>query len=366
MASETTHVPSGTIGGNCSILCGVFLSNWSPMMLDVAIIGAGPTGLACAIEALRSNLQILVFDKGSICDSIRRFPVGMTFFSTPEQLELGGIPFTTSNIRPTRIESLQYYRLVAQRLGIPLQLYTRVRHITRNSDSFLLDTDRGVWTTRFVIVATGYFDHTNRLGVEGEDLPHVRHYYTEAFEYSGTRVLVVGGKNSAVEAALDLWRHGATVALVHRRPTLGESVKYWLRPDIENRIRNGEISAYFSTVVRRITPDGVELERLDTGERWYDEYDFILLQIGYRPDAEFLRRCGVEVDPHTLIPRYNPETFETNVPGLYVAGSVMCGCETWNIFIENGRSHARPILADIRWRCGASEHSASSRPTSPA
>ncbi|MCX8051072.1 MAG: YpdA family putative bacillithiol disulfide reductase [Chlorobi bacterium] len=338
----------------------------SETMLDVAIIGAGPTGLACAIEALQNNLRAIVFDKGSICDSIRRFPVGMTFFSTPEQLELGGVPFTTPNVRPSRREALQYYRLVAQRLGIPLQLYTRVERVVRDGDRFTVKTDRGNWHARFVIVATGYFDHTNRLGVEGEDLPHVRHYYTEPFEYSGTRVLVVGGKNSAVETALDLWRHGAQVTLVHRRPTLGESVKYWLRPDIENRIRNGEIAAHFSTVVRRIMPGAVELERLDTSQRWRHECDFVLLQIGYRPDAEFLRRCGVEVDPHTLIPRYDGATFETNVPGLYVAGSVMCGCETWNIFIENGRAHARPILADIRRKLGASVRSAADQPASPA
>ncbi|GBD05136.1 Thioredoxin reductase [bacterium HR20] len=327
-------------------------------MLDVAIIGAGPTGLSCAIEAMRSSLQCLVFDKGSICDSIRRFPVNMTFFSTPEQLELGGVPFTTPNVRPTRQEALQYYRIVAQRLGIPLQLYTRVDRVSKKDDAFVIETERGTWHARTVIIATGYFDHTNRLGIEGEELPHVRHYYTEPFEYSGMRVLVVGGKNSAVETALDLWRHGASVELVHRRPTLGESVKYWLKPDIENRIRNGEIRAHFSTVVRRIVPGAVLLERTTDGITWWHECDFVLLQIGYRPDAAFLRRCGVEVDQRTLIPRYDPATFETNVPGLYVAGSVMCGCETWNIFIENGRAHARPIVASIRQRLGASEHSA--------
>ncbi len=322
-------------------------------MLDVAIIGAGPTGLACAIEALQAGLTCCVFDKGSITDSIRRFPVNMTFFSTPEQLELGGVPFTTPNVRPTRTEALQYYRLVAQRLAIPLQLYTPVERITRDGGVFTVETQRGHWHARAVIIATGYFDHTNRLGVEGEDLPHVRHYYTEPFEYSGTRVLVVGGKNSAVETALDLWRHGAAVTLVHRRETLGESVKYWLKPDIENRIRSGQIAAHFSTIVRKIEPGRVLLESTRDGHHWWHDCDFVLLQIGYRPDAEFLQRCGIEVDPTTLIPRSNPETFETNVPGLYVAGSVMCGCQTWNIFIENGRSHARPIVASIRQRLQA-------------
>ncbi len=322
-------------------------------MLDVAIIGAGPTGLACAIEALQAGLTCRVFDKGSITDSIRRFPVNMTFFSTPEQLELGGVPFTTPNVRPTRTEALQYYRLVAQRLAIPLQLYTPVERIVRDGEVFCVETRRGLWHARTVIIATGYFDQTNRLGVEGEDLPHVRHYYTEPFEYSGTRVLVVGGKNSAVETALDLWRHGAAVTLVHRRETFGESVKYWLKPDIENRIRSGQIAAHFSTIVQKIEPGRALLENTRDGHRWWHDCDFVLLQIGYRPDAEFLQRCGIEVDPTTLIPRSNPETFETNVPGLYVAGSVMCGCQTWNIFIENGRSHARPIVASIRQRLQA-------------
>lgn len=335
-------------------------------MLDVAIIGAGPTGLSCAIEAMRCDLECRVFDKGSICDSIRRFPVNMTFFSTPEQLELGGVPFTTPNIRPTRQEALQYYRTVAQRLSIPLQLYTRVDRIGKEGDAFVLETERGKWYARVVIVATGYFDHTNLLSVEGEELPHVRHYYTEPFEYSGMRVLVVGGKNSAVETALDLWRHGASVELVHRRATLGESVKYWLKPDIENRIRNGEIRAHFSTVVRRIVPGAVLLERTTDATTWWQECDFVLLQIGYRPDADFLRRCGIEVDEHTLIPRYDPTTFETNLQGLYVAGSVMCGCETWNIFIENGRAHARPILASVLQRLAASGRSAGVRQASGA
>ncbi|MCX7936141.1 MAG: YpdA family putative bacillithiol disulfide reductase [Chlorobi bacterium] len=335
-------------------------------MLDVAIVGAGPTGLACAIEARNAGLQTLVFEKGSITDSIRRFPVNMTFFSTADQLELGDIPFTTPNPRPSRREALQYYRLVAQRRSIPLQLYTRVDRVVKTGDHFILETTRGVWQARFVIIATGYFDQTNRLGVEGEQLPHVRHYYTEPFEYSGMRVVVVGGKNSAVETALDLWRHGAQVTLVHRRATIGESVKYWLKPDIENRIRNGEITAYFSTAIRRIEPDAVLLEQLDTRRQWWHACDFVLLQIGYRPDADFLRRCGIAVDPQTLIPQYNPSTFETNVEGLYVAGSVMCGCETWNIFIENGRTHARPIVADIQRKITASAHSAANQPISLA
>lgn len=330
-------------------------------MLDVAIIGAGPTGLACAIEAQQHHLRCLVFDKGSLTDAIRRFPTNMTFFSTPEQLELGDIPFTTPNLRPTRREVLQYYRLVAQRRAIPLQLYTRVERVVQQEKGFRIETERGSWESQFVIIATGYFDHTNRLGVEGEDLPHVRHYYTEPFEYAGMKVLVVGGRNSAVETALDLWRHGAEVTLVHRRPTVGDSVKYWLRPDIENRIRHGEIAAYFSTVVRRITPDAVLLERLDTGEQWYHRCDFVILQIGYRPDVGFLERCGIQVDQQTLIPRYDPATLQTNVPGLYVAGSVMCGCETWNIFIENGRAHARPIIASIRQKLATSVHCVATR-----
>jgi thioredoxin reductase (NADPH) len=317
---------------------------------DTLIIGAGPTGLSCGIEAQRAGLRFLILEKGALVDSIRRFPTNMVFFSTAENLELGGIPFTTANPRPTRAEALQYYRRVSEYFQLPIRLYTPVLAVERQGELFCVRTSRGEFWSRTVIVATGYFDQPNPLGVPGEDLPHVTHYYTEPYGYVHTRVAVIGGRNSAVETALDLYRHGATVFLIHRREWLGESVKYWLKPDIENRIRRGEIRAFFQTVVEEIHPDRILLRELPTERSFWLEVDFVIAHTGYRPNAPFLEAMGIELQRPSLIPVYNPETFETTVPGLYVAGSVVCGCETWNVFIENGRAHALPIITDIRRR----------------
>jgi len=317
---------------------------------DTLIIGAGPTGLSCGIEAQRAGLRFLILEKGALVDSIRRFPTNMVFFSTAENLELGGIPFTTANPRPTRAEALQYYRRVSEYFQLPIRLYTPVLAVERQGELFCVRTSRGEFWSRTVIVATGYFDQPNPLGVPGEDLPHVTHYYTEPYGYVHTRVAVIGGRNSAVETALDLYRHGATVFLIHRREWLGESVKYWLKPDIENRIRRGEIRAFFQTVVEEIHPDRILLRELPTDRSFWLEVDFVIAHTGYRPNAPFLEAMGIELQRPSLIPVYNPETFETTVPGLYVAGSVVCGCETWNVFIENGRAHALPIITDIRRR----------------
>lgn len=319
--------------------------------LDIAIVGGGPTGLACAIEAEKAGLSYTVLEKGAITDAIRRFPVDMTFFSTPELLELDGIPFATPHTRPTRAEALQYYRRVVEHRKLAVEVYTRVVSVRKSEGIFLVELHTGeTLQARAVIVATGYFDHTNSLHVPGEHLPHVTHYYDEAFRYTHTKVAVIGGRNSAVEAALDLYRHGVDVTLLHRGPSLGESVKYWIRPDIENRIKNREIRALFSTVVERIEPGVVHVRNTESGEGSTVEADFVLAMIGHRPDEEFLRNAGVDLHPRTLVPTYDPETFETNVEGLYVAGSVACGCETWNIFIENGRAHAQPVIRHIAER----------------
>lgn len=315
-------------------------------MYDIIIIGAGPTGLACAIEAQKTGFSYIVIEKGGITDAIRRFPVNMTFFSTPDLLALDGIPFTTTNVRPTRSEALQYYRGVVGYYHLNLLLHTDVLSIQKQGDVFHLTTSRGNYGARRVIVATGYFDATNRLKVEGEDLPHVSHFYDEPYRYALSDVVVVGGRNSAVEAALELWRHGARVRLVHRQPELGKSVKYWVRPDIDNRIKNGEITAYFDSVVSRITPEFVYVRHSVSGVETAIKADFVFPLIGYRPDDALLRGAGVKVADN-LIPEFHPETFETNIVGLYVAGSVMCGCETWSIFIENARAHAVPIVRHI-------------------
>ena len=317
-------------------------------MIDVLIIGAGPTGLACAIEAQKHGLDYLVVEKGGVTDAIRRFPVNMTFFSTPDLLSLDGIPFTSVNTRPSRAEALQYYPGVEAFIYpyLRLRLHTKVLRIEPSEAGFTVETSKGAIAARRLVVATGYFDATNRLEVEGEDLPHVSHYYDEPYKYAMSEVVVVGGRNSAVEAALDLWRHGARVTLIHRKSELGKSVKYWVRPDIENRIKNGEIRALFSTVVEKIEPEKILARNVETGALREVSADFIFPLIGYRPDEALLRGAGVEISPQ-LIPNFNPETFQTNVPGLYVAGSVMCGCETWSIFIENGRAHAKPIIHDV-------------------
>ncbi len=319
--------------------------------LDTLIIGAGPTGLSCGIEAQRAGLRFLIVEKGALVDSIRRFPTNMVFFSTAENLELGGIPFPSAHPRPTRQEALQYYRRVCEYFHLPVRLYTPVTSVAREGGLFRVSTATGEeFYTRTVIVATGYFDQPNPLGVPGEELPHVTHYYTEPYGYVHTRVAVIGGRNSAVETALELYRHNARVFLIHRRAQLGESVKYWLKPDIENRVRRGEIQAFFETVVEEIQPRRIRLRELPTGRQFWLEVDFVIAHTGYRPNAELLRSMGIRLDPNTLIPAYDPDTFETNVSGIYVAGSVVCGCETWNVFIENGRAHALPIIGDIRRR----------------
>ncbi len=319
---------------------------------DVIIIGGGPTGLACGIEAQRSGLSYLILEKGAVTESIRRFPLQMTFFSTPELLELGEIPFPSTQVRPSRNEALQYYRRITDYFDLNLKLHTPVTSLHRCEQDFEVETPAGRFRGSHLIIATGYFDNSNRLEIPGEDLDHVISYYDEPYRYARNRVAVIGGRNSAVETALELYRHGAEVHLIHRRPQLGDSVKYWVRPDIENRIRREEIRAHFSTVVRAIEARGLRLQAADGGKEFRLDVDFVIKHIGYRPDEALLRSVGIEVDDQTLIPSYDPRSFETNVAGVFVAGSVVCGCETWNIFIENGRAHARPIIDEIRSRCG--------------
>ncbi|MBM3790546.1 MAG: YpdA family putative bacillithiol disulfide reductase, partial [Acidobacteria bacterium] len=282
------------------------------------------------------------------------YPRDMVFFTTPDLLEIGGLPFTTPYEKPTRMEALRYYRRVVDTLDLAVQLHERVEAIDRKgASSFTVRTRRGdgseqVYESRFVVVATGYFDNPNRLGIPGEDLPHVSHFYTEAHPYFRKQVVVVGGKNSAAEAALDLFRSGARVTLVHRRAELGSSIKYWVRPDIENRIREGSIAARFDTRVVAIGPSSAMVD--SGGGREEIPADAVLLLTGFHPDVELLRRAGVRVDEETLAPEHDPETFETNVPGLFLAGSVAAGKETNRIFIENGRFHGQAIVRAIGGR----------------
>ncbi|MGD9903459.1 MAG: YpdA family putative bacillithiol disulfide reductase [Vicinamibacterales bacterium] len=324
---------------------------------DVLIVGGGPSGLATAIACRHHGLDYQVLEQGALVDAIVRFPLNMVFFTTPELLEIGGVPLTSPYEKPTRAEALRYYRKVTDLFQLQVALHERVLaveadgagdapvfHVATRSR---LGVER-VRQARAVVLAMGYYDRPNRLDVPGEDLPHVSHYFSEPHPYYRQRVVVVGGKNSACEAALELHRNGAHVTLVHRGDTLGDSVKYWVRPDVENRIKEGSIEARFATRVVEIRPTEVVVESAAGRETL--AADAVLLLTGYRADPEFLRRIGVEMDPVTLVPRHDPETFETNVANLFIAGGQLAGVRTGTIFIENGRFHGEKVAQVLAGR----------------
>jgi thioredoxin reductase (NADPH) len=326
---------------------------------DIIIAGAGPVGLACAIAAKRGGFGHLVLEKGCLASSLYRFPRQMTFFTTPERLEIGGHPLVSSRDKPSRHEALEYYRGVARAEGLQVRTYEEVLRVEGELGAFLVhsrsrDGER-LRACRRIIIATGYYDNPNLLGIPGEELPHVSHYYGEAHPYAGERVLVVGGRNSAAEAALDLHRHGAAVTLVHRKPALGATIKYWVRPDIENRLAAGEIRGRFSTRVVEIRPRSALLAPVD-GAEWSEEpFDHVFLLTGYHPDAAFLERCGLKPDPRTLKVALDPETLESrDVPGIHLAGSAGAGRYTGNVFIENGRFDCERIFLHLEGRRGGS------------
>ena len=318
---------------------------------DVVVIGAGPTGLACAIEAQRAGLKVTVIDKGCVVNSLYNYPANMTFFTTPELLEIGDIPFSTARQKPTREEALEYYRLVAQHYRLDIRQYQWVKTVTGHDNEFhICATDKldriYDYQTRKIIVATGYYDLANQIGVPGEDLPKVFHYYREPHPFYDNDVLVIGGKNSSAIAALDLWRHGARVTVVHRGSKMHTHVKYWILPDIENRIKNKEIAAYFNSTVKEITANYV---RLVTPQGEVEvENDFVFALTGYHPDYDFLRSMGIELTADHCRPVCDPLTLESNAPGIYVAGVIVAGSRTNEIFIENGRFHGRQIAEDLR------------------
>ena len=310
------------------------------------MIGAGPVGLACAIEARRHGLSTRNIDKGALANSIVGYPANMEFFSTPELIEIGGYPFPVHGYKPTREEAIEYYRGVAQRETLDIRLYERVLSLGGTRGDFTVETARGTHHARTVVVATGFFDQPNLLGVPGEELPKVTHYYREPYPYVRQQVAVIGGKNSAAKAALDCYRHGAEVTLIVRTAALSDSVKYWIRPDLENRIKEGSIRAYFGTCVTEIRASSVVLQSAD-GLTEIDN-DWVLAMTGYRPDFPFLEALGITfASDADRTPVFDETTFETARSGVYIAGTVCGGLKTNRWFIENGRFHARQIANHI-------------------
>ena len=314
---------------------------------DIICIGAGPTGLATAIEAKRAGMRPLVIDKACLCNSIFHYPVNMVFFTTPELLEIGDLPLVCAAEKPTRVEALKYYRKAVEHDALELRLYELVVRVDGRDESFTVvtKTEKGTeqrYRSRKIAVATGYYDLPNQLGVPGEDLSHVSHYYSEPHEYWNQDVVVIGGKNSSAEAALDLYRNGARVTLVHRNKELGATIKYWVRPDIENRIKAGQVKALFETRVKRITNEEVLVENGAGQKRLPARRVFALT--GYHPDFTFIESLGVRLDPESRKPALDPNTLESNVAGIHLAGVVIGGRHTGEIFIENGRFHGKQII----------------------
>jgi thioredoxin reductase (NADPH) len=325
---------------------------------DVLVIGAGPTGMASAIEVQRAGFTAVLVDKGCLVNSLFHYPANMVFFTTPELLEIGDIPFTTANQKPNRQEALEYYRNVAQHYRLDVRQYQRVLSVNGSDEAFRVIACDGhnqlhEYSAKKLVVATGFYDLPNYLKVPGEDLPKVMHYYKEPHPYFDMDVLIVGAKNSAAIAALELWRRGARVTIVHRWPEIHKNVKYWIKPDIENRIKNGEVKAYFNSCVQEITSETVRIKTPE-GERVLKN-DFVFALTGYHPDYDFLTSLGITLTFPEMRPVCDPNTFESNVPGIYVAGVIVAGARTGEIFIENGRFHGKQIAEDLKGRLAKSK-----------
>jgi thioredoxin reductase (NADPH) len=347
---ELNHRPALRIfkGGTSSVQTQLFRAGRLSVntSFDLIIVGAGPAGLAVAIEAKKAGLEYCVIDKGAIVNSLQNFPHGMTFFSTPELLEIGGIPFTSSAMRPTRIEGLEYYRRVADYYSLELRLFEEVQGIDCRTEGFSVRTSKAAYECRYLVLAAGFYDQPNLLNVPGEQLSKVSHYYDEPFSYYRRNVAVVGGKNSAAIAALELFRHGAHVTLIHRHEAPDPGIKYWILPDLQNRIKEGSIKALFNSSVLEIR----DHELLICGEHGKEsmiENDYVFALIGYHPDNRLLVTCGAAIDAQLQAPIVDESTFETTVPGVFVAGSMVAGKNNNKIFIENGRLHGRMIVENI-------------------
>jgi len=315
-------------------------------ILDILIIGGGPIGLNCALEAQKNNLTYLIIEKGTIVNSLYNYPLYMRFFSTAEKLEIAGIPFISPAPKPGRQEALEYYQGITRQRGLHIHLYEKVLKVSKIGDIFEIETSKTVYKAKNVIISTGFYDIPNMMNVPGEDLPKVKHYYTEPYPYAKQKMVVVGSSNSAVDAALETYRKGADVTMIIRHSEISKNVKYWVKPDIENRIAEGSIKAYFNSEIVEITNHSV-IFKDENGKINEIENDFVLALTGYLPDFDFLRNSGIELQGDCLNPLYHPETMETNVPNLYLAGVVCGGKDTHLWFIENSRIHAEMIVKNI-------------------
>lgn len=317
-------------------------------MVDVLIIGGGPIGMACGIAAIKAGLTHRIVEKGCLTNSLYHYPQGMTFFSTAEKLEIGNLPFVSTNPKPKRAEALEYYRRVAQTYDLNIQLFEKVEQVEKRDGIFHVVTSKGEYQARNVIVATGFYDIPMTMAVPGEELPKVRHYYGEPHFYSRQNVIVVGASNSSVDAALETYRKGARVTMVVRGPNISSRVKYWVKPDIENRIASGEIDAYFNSHILEISENDVLISTPD-GEVLLKN-DFVLALTGYQPDFDFLKRIGIHLnEENCFVPEHHPQSMESNIKGLYLAGVVCGGLNTHTWFIENSRVHADQIIHSIRF-----------------
>jgi len=313
---------------------------------DIVIVGGGPIGIACGLEAKKNGLSYLIIEKGPIVNSLFHYPSNMQFFSSSEKLEIDEIPFISNEAKPKRDEALEYYRRIVTTNKLNMHLFEKVENVQKNNNTFSITTDKNTYISKQIVVATGFYDIPNLLNVPGENLDKVVHYYDNPHYYSGQKVAVIGASNSAIDAALECYRKGAEVSLIIRGPEVGKRVKYWVRPDIINRIEEGSIKAYFNTTVKSISKDAITLTTND--EEVEIQNDFVLALTGYKPNFDFLEKLGVNIsDDEKKLPEYNPDTMETNIKGLYLAGVICGGMETHKWFIENSRIHAKMIIKNI-------------------
>jgi len=313
---------------------------------DILIIGGGPIGLACGIEAKKAGLSYVILERGCLVNSLYNYPANMTFFSTSDKLEIGGIPFVSNNIKPTRSESLEYYRRVTEHFDLQLRLFEDVKSVSKEGKNYRIHSSKSEYEAANIIISTGFYDIPNMLDIPGEDLSKVKHYYKEPHFYAKQHVLVVGANNSSVDAALETFRKGAQVSMLIRESNIGERVKYWVRPDIVNRIKEGSIKAYFNSTLVEVRENEVDINSPDG--KITIQNNFVLAMTGYQPDLSFLRKLGINIsDDEKQIPEHNPETMETNMKGIYLAGVICGGMDTHMWFIENSRVHAGKIVKNI-------------------